>query len=170
LDSCSLFYDIHIREEDEDEHVWVLEKLEELSDRAAQVEELIITFPPFNWFNTRALFNIFPNARVMRMYRNENPSRFKPCHFAEPIEIIHSESKVELLSDINHCELMSQMIYSNLGGRLKELDLEFFDTRERSIVVSQLKDLPVLKKLHLYSPNISIQDLEVMHRNVPSIQ
>jgi hypothetical protein len=165
-----LFYDIHIREGDEDEHVWVLEKFEELPDRAAQVEELIITFPPFNWFDTRALFNIFPNARVMRMYQNENPSRFKPCRFVEPIENRHSESKVEFLSDINRCELVSQMIYSNLGDRLKELDLQFFNTRERSIVVSQLRDLPVLKKLHLYSPNISIQDLKEMHRNVPSIQ
>jgi hypothetical protein len=62
------------------------------------------------------------------------------------------------------------MIYANLGGQLKELDLEFHGIRERLTVVSQLIDLPVLKKLHLFSPTMSIQDLVEMHRNVSSIQ
>jgi hypothetical protein len=138
---------------------------------AAQVEDLDIEFKPDSLFNSRMLLNIFPNARVMRV-RHESclhSSIPKTHHNMEHIVITRLTSRIESLSDIHPCNLTFQIIYSNLGGRLNDLYLNFKGVSRSSIIVSQLKGLPVLKMLSLDAPTIGIGNLEELHDNVPSI-
>jgi hypothetical protein len=57
-----------------------------------------------------------------------------------------------------------------LGGQLETLVLDFRGVSGKPALISQLKNLPVLKKLTLESAKTSLHDFEKIHKNVPSIQ
>jgi hypothetical protein len=141
-------------------------------DLAAQVEDLDIELKSDSLFNSRRLLNIFPNARVMRVTHGSglHSSKSKVHNNTEHIVTTHLTSRIESLSDIHPCNLMSQIIYSDLGGRLDDLYLNFKCVSRSSIIVSQLKGLPVLKTITLDTPTISIHNLEELHNNISSIE
>jgi hypothetical protein len=62
------------------------------------------------------------------------------------------------------------MVYSKLGSRLTALYLKDMSIPDTPTILSQLKDLPVLKTLALQSAGLRIDDLELLHKNIPSIQ
>jgi hypothetical protein len=62
------------------------------------------------------------------------------------------------------------MLNSKLGSRLKALYLKDMSIPGTQAILPQLKDLPVLKTLSLQSAGLWIDDLELLHKNVPSIQ
>jgi hypothetical protein len=176
LDGYSLFYDIDFYEtwdksmrldyahlmKFRDRFNRIINTLEQSPRHAAQIEEIYFGSHP----NARKILKVFPNARVIKM-----ESDFSSTYSGQLIDIIHSKSKVEFLSDIDKCDVASQLIYSNLGGRLRTLylDLESSDTEETS-VAHQLKNLPVLENLSLSFPRINLHTLEGIHKNIPSIQ
>ncbi|KAI8880916.1 hypothetical protein K501DRAFT_275137 [Backusella circina FSU 941] len=168
LYGCSLFYDVHMKKAETKFNRYI-DMFKRPPGLAAQVEELDIEVAFGTRFNRRELLYIFPNARVMSIEPYQSTLFSDFSHFATHIDTAHS--KLESLSDFNHCELASQMLYSNLGGRLKTLCLNFEvlpDMHQR--ILSQLKNLPVLKRLSLKSPRIKLSDLENIHNNIPSIQ
>jgi hypothetical protein len=61
-----------------------------------------------------------------------------------------------------------QLTSSNLCGRLETLDLYQFDTRDHAN--RRLKNLPVLKTFKLNVYQISTSNIEVLHKNIPSVQ
>ncbi|KAI8880289.1 hypothetical protein K501DRAFT_275706 [Backusella circina FSU 941] len=169
LDRYSLFCNVELKEE-KDQFKKFMGKIKLLPDRAAQVEVLDIVLQTKTSLNRRELFNIFPNARVLRVKPQKVTAHSIFTFYGRPIEITHSRSRVEILSDIHHCDLASQLLYSNLGSRLKVLDLDFYERSDAITVLSQLKNLPVLKSLSLTRPKIKLENLEEIHKNVPSIQ
>jgi hypothetical protein len=104
-------------------------KLMERSPRhAAQVEDLDIndSFP--SRFNKRYICEIFINVRVLKVSHKsgtKEPRYIKS--FNEPLLLTHSNSKVQHIADIEGCELASQMLSSNLCGRLKSIKLNFYN-------------------------------------------
>jgi hypothetical protein len=62
------------------------------------------------------------------------------------------------------------MLFSNLGGRLKTLDLELQNNYHLTTRISQAKNLPVLRQLTLRHLYAELDDLENLHENIPSIQ
>ncbi|KAI8880283.1 hypothetical protein K501DRAFT_302292 [Backusella circina FSU 941] len=169
LDRCSLFYDINLNEDD-DQFDRMMDIFERSLDRAAQVEMLDIKIKPDTRFNKRMLLNIFPNMRVLNVIQGVVSPSSEFSSFPTHIDMTHTKSKIEFLSDTNHCELVSQMLYSNLGNRLEALTLNFNKVPDTSAVISQLKDLPVLKRLTLRNPKIKLYDIEAIHKSIPSIQ
>lgn len=135
---------------------------------AAQVKELDVKMNINDRYNKGALFSIFPDARVISLGRDLRVVNIDLYHFNE--QVGHLKSKVEFLSDVYDCELVSRMFYSNLGGRLKTLDLDFEKIYNTTKILSRLKDLPVLKSLVLRRAYIRFHDLEEIHGNLPSIQ
>jgi hypothetical protein len=147
-----------------------MDKFVQLPDRAAQVEELNLTIKPECVFNRRTLFSLFPNAKTMILKTTVPTHTSKPSHSREPIDIPHSKSKLVHLSDFYQCDLVSQMLHSNLGDRLKSLYLDCRWALHTPVILSQLKSLAVLKKLSLLWPIITLDNLEEMRTNMPSIQ
>ncbi|KAI8875964.1 hypothetical protein K501DRAFT_309364 [Backusella circina FSU 941] len=170
LDGGTLFYSVEVKD-GENNFGHKMDMFEELPDRATQVEELHIVLQTDTLFNRRTLFNTFPNARVMKV-ETEWASIFSNfSHVTAPFDTItNSKSKVESLSDIGHCDLVLQMVYSNLGSRLKTLNLNLYSVTDTPAILSQLKNLPVLKELSLKSPQFNLYHLENLHKNIPSIQ
>jgi hypothetical protein len=172
LDKYSLFYDIHL-DESENKHQLdrFIDMFERLPDRAAQVEELDIAFLPETSFDKRSIVNIFPNARVVKTIPSLPILFFRDNgHFKTPIDLTHSNSKIEFLSDHSNCELTCQISTSNLGGRLEVLYLNLYRVPDVHNIFSQLKGLSVLKKLSLKFAQIRLRCLEELHRNIPSIE
>jgi hypothetical protein len=169
LDKYSLFCRIELENEG-DRFNRFMDMFKRLPERAAQIEEFSIELHKDTPFNRRELFEIFPNARKMEVDHCWGEVSSLHSHFTQDIDQIHSNSKVEFLSDFYHCELVSQMVYSKLGSRLKTLCLKDMSIPDTPTILSQLKDLPVLKTLALQSAGLEIDDLELLHKNVPSIQ
>jgi hypothetical protein len=165
LDKYSLFYSVQLKNPDYF-NKWIT-LFEQSPGYAARVEELEMVNMPDTGFDRRTLLNLFPNARVIKMSPNWGliDSDSSPT---TPIELTHSKAKLEHLSDFIHCDLVAQLLYSNLGDRLETLFLNFHDVT--SVRLGQLKDLPVLKRLALQYPIFEIVDLEELHKNVPSIE
>jgi hypothetical protein len=152
-----------------------MDMIKQLPHRAAQVEELNIDADFIEGtFNKRTLLNTFPNVRILEVeWGNgplEEPHNF--TYFKEPIKLTHSTPKVKVLHDSIYCELASQLLASNLCGRLEELTLDFAEITgiSTSTVMGQLKNLPVLKKLELSHLCTGVNELETMHQNLPTIQ
>jgi hypothetical protein len=180
LDTYSLFYDVNLCGDSEkvqilytanpgkenygDRFNRMIDMFEHLPARAAQVEELYVKPHP----NLRKLLNIFSNARVIKVEPDWRLNDRRHL-VGKNLDITHSKSKIEFLADCHSCDLTSQLLYSNLGGRLQTLCLDF-NTMSYPNLVSQLKDLPVLKKLSLSRSNISFRILENIHKDIPSIQ
>jgi hypothetical protein len=168
LDKYRLFNSIVLQKSD-DQLNRFMDMFKRLPERAAQVEELTISLHKDTRFNRRELLHLFPNARKMEVDHYSGEWRLLD-HFTQDMDLTHSNSKVEFLSDVYHCELVSQMVYSRLGSRLKALCLKDMYLQDTSTILSQLKDLPVLKTLTLESAILVIDELELLHKNVPSIQ
>jgi hypothetical protein len=147
-----------------------MDMLKQLPNRAAQVEKLQLEIRSDTGFNRRELFNTFPNARMIKVKQQGGSWRSTLTRFKRKLDITHSKAKVEHVKDFGHCELASQMLHSNLGGQLGRLSLDFRSLSGKPVVISQLKNLPVLKRLTLRPSKISFHDLEKIHKNIPSIQ
>jgi hypothetical protein len=151
LDKRSLFYNVKIKEET-DRFKRVMHMFEQSPASASQVEESSITTNIDSLFTKGTLLDTFPNARVIRVKKSELFDIINKVPIdGEVTDTLTSKSRVEYLSDFNSCDLISQLIYSNLGGRLQTLDLDFAFASSKSTIVSQLKDLPVLKKNFLFN-------------------
>jgi hypothetical protein len=85
-------------------------------------------------------------------------------------DLVYPKPKLEHLSDIGDCTLLFRIISLNLASQLNTLNLNFKDDQSCQNVVSQLKDLPVLKRLYIARARIKVLDLEKIHKNVPSIR
>jgi hypothetical protein len=171
VDKCSLFYDIHLDEtQNKDRFDRFINKFEQSPERASQVQVLDMVVLLKTRFNKRKLLHIFPNTRVMRMKSSIGAMFQSKSRFTTPIDLSHAKPKVEVLFDANHCELASQILGSNLGGRLGVLYLDFHFIPGSHAIMSQLKELPVLKQLSLRHPTVSLDILEAIHTNVPSIE
>jgi hypothetical protein len=168
LDTYSLFCNVELKKGKE-QFNRMINMFERSPERASQVEELHVVIKNDLDFNKRKLIHIFPNVRVMRVESDWTTASSNVSLFTTPIESRPLKSKVKFLSDFHHCELASQLLYSNLGGRLETLFLDFCQVPITRPVISQLKDLPVLKKLTLRSPKIRLVDLENIHKNIQSI-
>ncbi|KAI8879755.1 hypothetical protein K501DRAFT_302990 [Backusella circina FSU 941] len=169
LDRYSLFCNVELKK-GKDQFNRFIDMIERLPDRAAQVEELHVVIKSDTCFNKRRFLNIFPNARVLRVESDWTTEYSESSEFTTPIDMNHSKSKVEFLSDFHHCELASQLLSSNLGGRLRTLNVDFCQVPNTLAVICQLKDLPVLNRLSLRSPKMNLVDLDNIHKNIPSIQ
>jgi hypothetical protein len=166
LEKYSLFYTVEIKQCSKYSFDKNLSKFVKSPALAAQVRELYIKPHP----NINRLLNIFPNTRIIKVECNAPRRISKSTPAKKPIVITHSKSKVNFLSDFGRCELTSQILHSNLGARLGTLWLSFYGISDTSVVLSRLKNLPVLKKLSLKSPTMTLQHLEDIHKNIPSIQ
>jgi hypothetical protein len=167
LDGYSLFYSVKLTRENNQSNR-MINIFKQLDERAIQVEELDMRITSDSQLNKRELLNIFPNVRVLRL---EPLISITPSITHEvPIDLKHSVSKMECLYDFYHCESTSHLLYSNLGGRFKTLHLWFDQVIGTPTILSELKDLPVLKKLTLWYPIIKMADLEYIHNNIPSIE
>jgi hypothetical protein len=167
LNGYSLFYSVKLTRENNQSNR-MINIFKQLHERATQVEELGMRITSDNQLNKRELLNIFPNVRVLRL---EPLISITPSITHEaPIDLKQSVLKMECLYGFYHCELTSQLLYSNLGGRLKTLHLWFDQVIGTPTILSELKDLPVLKKLTLWYPIIKMADLKDNHNNIPSIE
>jgi hypothetical protein len=148
LDKHSLFYSVEMRE-DNLQFYRMMKLLQQFPDRAAQVVNLDVVIAADSFFNSRKLINIFPNARVIRVTPYAVLRLLEFVRHNLLTETTHLKPTVESLSEYHHCDLLSQMLYSGLLGRLKVLDLNFHGVEDVPPILSQLKDLPVLKKAHV---------------------
>jgi hypothetical protein len=63
------------------------------------------------------------------------------------------------------------MMTSNLCGQLLSLHLDFKDLSiSWGAILPQMKNMPILEQLILYTRFLSIADIELVHKNIPSIQ
>jgi hypothetical protein len=145
--------------------------------RATQVEYLTVYhyFKPY--LDKGELFNMFPNLREIS-FNTDSRLRVPPFYTAKPFQFLHAICKLEKIKDFGY-ELVSQLAMSNLCINLKSIDLNFRKSRKfrefedfitANNVVSQLKNMPVLKELSMAGIGFKLMDLEIMHINLPSLK
>ncbi|KAI8890356.1 hypothetical protein K501DRAFT_266267 [Backusella circina FSU 941] len=173
LDKYSLFYNVEIIYEI-NEFSKFMEMFMRSPHRAAQVQKMRLLSCLNISFNKRTLLNTFPNVRVLKVEWSDGWIRQceESSYFSEPIKMTRSTSKIKVLHDSVHCELALQMLKSNLCGRLEVLALNFSDVSHVSIqvILKKLKNLPVLKRLTLQNVAIKINNLESIHKNIPTVE
>jgi Leucine-rich repeat (LRR) protein len=168
LDSYNLFYSFIIRRDEQFNRV--MDAFARLPDYAAQVEELSIYEISKSSLDERNLLKTFPNARAILVNRCQYSKVLSSRHLKTHNGVVHSKSKLEYLCDKNYGTLATQMLSLSLGDRLETLELDLVYMEDSLNIFSQLKDLPVLKKLCLSHPHIKIHEIEDIHCNIPSIQ
>jgi hypothetical protein len=90
---------------------------------------------------------------------------------AKELETKQSKPTVEVLKDSGHCELTLQIINSNMGERLKKLDLNFQNKHGWfQTILPAFNNMPVLEELTLKSFNATVLNLEKLHTNLPTIK
>jgi hypothetical protein len=164
LDTYSLLHSLSIKDV---QFPKFMEMIQQSPHRAEQVEKLRYFTCMGTGVSRRRLGYIFPSARVIEIVLHTIYSA-SDTFYPTTVGIAHSNSKVESLSDVLECDLVLQMIASNLCSRLETLKLH--DVYNSSYVLLKLKNLPVLKTLKLSSVYISPRELEIIHENIPTIQ
>jgi hypothetical protein len=117
-------------------------------------------------YNKRKLFNIFSTVRVLKVL-NDRDTGSKRVLQRRTLKTMPSHSQIESLTDSFHCELALQMLVSNKCNLLGQLQLDFFGVESANRIFHELKHAPVLQQLLLRSVAISLDDLEVIHKNAP---
>jgi hypothetical protein len=168
LDSYNLFYSFIIRQEEQFNRV--MESFARLPDYAAQVEVLSIYGVSNYSLYKRNLLETFTNARAILVSKSQYSTALSSRHLKKRNGVVHSKSKLEYLCDESYGTLATQMLSLSLGDRLETLELDFEYMESSLNILSQSKDLPVLKKLRLFRPRINIHEIEDIHCNIPSIQ
>jgi hypothetical protein len=138
--------------------------------RAAQVQDLDLYNSITEGFNKRRICCIFPNTRVINVADTLVDTN-SVTDFTEHLKVTHSKSTVQVLHDSGYCELTMQIIKSNMGGRLKKLDLDFIEVKYGSrTIFTQLRNMPLLEELSLHSLSATVMDLEMVHENLPTLR
>jgi hypothetical protein len=121
LDKYRLFYRVDIKTNNLDRLHGMMDMFKQLPECATKVVDLDIVLETYTLFNRRVLFNIF----IISTLPQQNAGFYRPKAYEGPIDVLHSNARIECLNDFYHCELVSQLVYSNLGQRLKTLHLNF---------------------------------------------
>jgi hypothetical protein len=140
--------------------------------RATQVEYLTVNHRLKPYLDKGELCNMFPNLREIS-FNIDSRRRAPQIHTAKPFQFLHAICKLEKIKDFGGCELAPQLAMSNLCINLKSLELDFRDfitAGTANNVVSQLKNMPVLKELSMTGIEFKLMDLEIMHSNLPSLK
>jgi hypothetical protein len=165
LDKGALFYSFTITNKNQFRRF--MRGFERLPGRASQVEEISLHGLSRFDFNNRSMFDTFPSVRMISAQRSFSELN-QPFRYIS--DFVYSKPKLEYLSDIGDCTLVSRILSLNLGGQLKTLNLDFEKFQSCQNVVYQLKDLPVLKMFYIARACVRVLDLEMIHDNLPSIQ
>jgi hypothetical protein len=144
--------------------------IERLPYRGAQTEYLKISLNYTPDVDKIKLCNIFPNLREV-IFETYDKIRFEK-YVSRPFHFTISRSKFERIVEYAECELTRILAMSNLCNNLKKLELDTSHSigSARSDLITQLKNMPVLKYLVLKRCNVTLMDLEIMHHNLPTIK
>jgi hypothetical protein len=115
--------------------------------------------------------NMNPNTRIVGMGCEWEYDCNCSSDFSKAVDTVQTTSKVQYIADITSCEYASQMMTSNLWGQLRTLDLDFKGLNiSWDVILPQMKNMPVLKRLIPNTHHLSIADMELIHNNIPSIE
>jgi hypothetical protein len=146
-----------------------MDMIKRLPHRKLQIDTLELDNCLPQKLNKRRLFNIFSTVRVLRVL-NDKDTSYKRTLQRKPLKTLPSHSQVEFLTDSYYCELASQVLVSNRCDRLDTLQLDLFGLESVNSIFHELRFAPVLQQLSLRSAAISLEDLEIMHENTPSLK
>jgi hypothetical protein len=165
LDKGALFYSFTITNNNQFRRF--MRGFERLPDYASQVEEISLHGLSRFDFNNRSMFDTFLSVRMISAQRSFSELN-QPFRYIS--DLVYSKPKLEYLSDIGDCTLLFRIISLNLASQLNTLNLDFENFQHCQNVVSQLKDLPILKRLYIGRARVKVLDLEMIHDNLSSIQ
>jgi hypothetical protein len=169
LDGTCLLYSVGIRD-NKRAFILFMNMIKNSPHRAVQVQDLDLYNSITEGFNKRRICCIFPNARVINVADSLVDTN-SVTDFTEHLEVTHSKSTVQVLHDSGYCELTMQIINSNMGDRLKKLDLDFIEVKYGSrTIFTQLRNMPLLEELSLHSLSVTVMDLEMVHENLPTLR
>jgi hypothetical protein len=169
LDRYCLFFDIKM-DADKEQFSRARRMFKGFPERAAQVEQVHVYIKDDTLFNRKELFKFFPNAREMKASPDWGSGHAERSRFTRNINLTHSKSRLQVLHDCGHCELVYQMLYSNLGAQLHTLFLDCTGEFGGKVIFSKFENLPVLKKFTLKGSRLKLGDIEKMHNNIPSME
>ncbi|KAI8885292.1 hypothetical protein K501DRAFT_284373 [Backusella circina FSU 941] len=78
-----------------------------------------------------------------------------------------SNGRMRYINDVDSCRLLCALSKAGLCSHLDEVCVSYFNTEK---VLPVLKDMPVLKRLSLERSYINIAQLEMLHKNLPSLE
>jgi hypothetical protein len=155
--------------EEEDMFDEFLEMIQRFPSRANQVEVLLLDNTPCINFDNRKICNIFPKARVVEITSDRINGEF--VHFRKrPVELLVPKAQLVRLADYDECELALDLMATERCSRLKYLNISCNTDKDNDLhFITGIKNLPVLTELHLGGLNVTLNDMEILHNNVPTI-
>jgi hypothetical protein len=118
----------------------------------------------------RKFCNFFPNLRVFSL--SKYSARVLNGGLAsQRFELILPDTELEKIKDGDECELTRLLIMTGACTKLRELELSLCDfNNPRQNIYTYMKNIPALKKLTLSSGHFGIQDCEILHSNLPTLE
>ncbi|KAI8886686.1 hypothetical protein K501DRAFT_331138 [Backusella circina FSU 941] len=166
IQTRSLLHTVHIN------GIGSLNKLMRLLERkpemGLQLERLTLYGCKEGYFEKEQFFTLFPNLKEITL----------PPHFGRLfIDRDDTQSLPSFTSHLQHvvdhyqCEWTTNLLRLGLGSRLVTLRLStsLMDTVYDGLF-SELKNMPVLKKLDIAISAVTIDVLQMIHANVPSLE
>jgi hypothetical protein len=118
-------------------------------------------------YDKRNVLALFPNLRILRLCMDDPAAIMNPYHVNDAQIELFSKNKIQHLEDYGHCELTLLLIKSGNCTHLTTLKLNF---HKLNGIYSQLKNMPALKHLCISNSNISLNDYDTIHNNLPSLR
>ncbi|KAI8889396.1 hypothetical protein K501DRAFT_329187 [Backusella circina FSU 941] len=139
--------------------------------RLLQVEIFTISVSFNKTFDKRMFLNFLPNLRVFK-FKNSVFSASEEDPFSESFQHLVPDTKLEEIKDGGMCEFTRQLTMTGTCINLRRLSLTFslYFRNPRRNLFPYLKNMPVLKKLTLKHCDIGIEDCEILHSNLPSVE
>jgi hypothetical protein len=169
IGTTCLFHTIYIDKSKPSQHFYkkFMDKMEQVPSLRHQVMNLSVTRTQRDVDRKRILF-LFPNIRRIEMKSMYSKSLEDSN---EDLEAVTSRNRVEYIRDLGGCELTRAMAMFNRCFYLHDLDLNLEALSLADInIFSELKNMPVLKRLVLRNGTLKADDFTVLHANIPSIE
>jgi hypothetical protein len=115
--------------------------------------------------------NFLPNLRVFK-YKTGDLSNNDEEFFSQPFKHLMPNTRLREVKNGGTCEFTRQLTSSGTCTRLELLNIAVSGhlINPGKDLYPYLKNMPILKKLTLKYADIGIQDCEVLHNNLPSLE
>ncbi|KAI8881455.1 hypothetical protein K501DRAFT_274615 [Backusella circina FSU 941] len=140
----------------------LVDKIQREPEQGTKVHRLVLNLSIKENFDMSVIPALFPNIRVFYLYQCENRKSLRTMNVQPWYKYM------ETMGEYSGLHLAEQLLASSMCSNLKKLSInvEFWDAE----IIPLLVNAPSLTELRMTNVFLTIDDLEVLHMNLPRLQ
>ncbi|KAI8884043.1 hypothetical protein K501DRAFT_332943 [Backusella circina FSU 941] len=148
----------------------LMKKVRQEPLQGAKVERLLLDLKPSDKFRMNIIPLLFPNIRVFIALNIDPKTDFNDMRAADRLTPHPWYQRIEHIAEYANSMHSYYILTSGPCLNLTKLSIQWDDSKCTKSLVDLLENAPALTTLSVTGSNLTLLDLEVLHRNVPLLK